>query len=167
MGKFFNGLLLGLLLGVAAYWFVEKKARQNPEAEKRYEESAARARESSSDTAHQLSAAFKAKLETLKLNSDSVKDELARSGKIVRSKTPDIGEQVQDAATDARIVAAIKAKYVADSDISAWQISVESDQGHVTLSGTVSSPEYIGKAVAVALDTDGVRGVTYNLEVKK
>ncbi len=113
-----------------------------------------------------MSAAFKAKLETLKLNSDSVKDELARSGKIVRRKTPDIGEQVQDAATDARIVAAIKAKYVADSDISAWKISVECDQGHVILSGTVSSPEYIGKAVAVALETDGVRDVTYNLEVK-
>jgi hypothetical protein len=166
MSKFLNGLLIGLILGVAGYWFVEKKARQNPEAEKRYEESAARARESSSETAHQLSDAFKAKLETLNLNADNIKDELARTGKVVRRKAQDIGERVQDTASDARIVTDIKAKYVADSDISAWKISVACDQGHVTLSGTVSAPESIGKAVALALETDGVRDVTYNLEVK-
>jgi len=36
----------------------------------------------------------------------------------------------------------------------------------VTLSGTVSSPDDIGKAVALALDADGVRDVTSTLEVK-
>ena len=71
-----------------------------------------------------------------------------------------------DAASDARAVTEIKAKYAEDSTLSVWKISVACDQGHVTLSGTVSSPEDIGKAVALALDADGVHDVTSKLEVK-
>jgi osmotically-inducible protein OsmY len=100
------------------------------------------------------------------LRSDQIKDELARTGKIVRRKAHDIGEQVADAAVDARIVTAIKAKYTADSDLSVWKISVSSDQGHVTLSGTVSAEQNIGEAVALALETDGVHDVTSTLTVK-
>ena len=74
--------------------------------------------------------------------------------------------RLANAAADARIVAAIKAKYAADSDLSVWRISVSSDQGHVTLSGTVSAEENIGKAVALALEADGVRDVTSTLAVK-
>jgi osmotically-inducible protein OsmY len=36
----------------------------------------------------------------------------------------------------------------------------------VTLSGTVSAEENIGKAVALALEADGVRDVTSTLAVK-
>ncbi|MEI9960704.1 MAG: BON domain-containing protein [Limisphaerales bacterium] len=91
---------------------------------------------------------------------------MPRTGKVVRSKTQDIGEKVADAASDARAVTEIKAKYVADPTLSAWNISVGCSQGRVTLSGTVSSPDDIGKAVALALDADGVRDVTSTLEVK-
>jgi osmotically-inducible protein OsmY len=166
MSKFFNAVLLGIIVGVAAYWFVEKKARQHPEAEQRYEQSAARAREAGTETAHQLSDAFKAKLETLNLGTEEIKDELARTGRIVRRRAQDLGEQVKDAAVDARIVATIKAKYLADGELSAWKISVACDQGHVTLSGIVSAPENIGKAVALALETEGVRDVTSSLNVR-
>ena len=166
MSKFLNDLLLGIILGVVAYWFIEKKARQNPEAERRFEESAARARESGSETAHELSDAFKAKLDTLNLGTNAITDELARSGKIFRRKAEDLGDRVQDAAADARIVTAIKAKYLADSELSVWKISVQSDQGHVTLTGSVSQPQQVGKAVALALETDGVRDVTSNLQIK-
>jgi len=61
---------------------------------------------------------------------------------------------------------AIKAKYAADSTLSAWDISVSCDQGHVKLGGTVSSPDDIGRAMAIALDADGVRDVTSTLAVK-
>ena len=166
MKTFFNGLVIGMILGAAAYWFLAKKAGQNPEAESRYEDSAARAKASTKETVQHLSDAFRAKLETLHLRTEDITDELARTGKIVRRRAQDINEQFKDAAVDARIVASIKAKFLADSDLSVWKISVASDQGHVTLSGTVSAPEYIGKAVAQALETDGVRDVTSSLEVK-
>ncbi len=166
MRTFFNGLIFGVILGAAGYWFIEKKAREHPEAEQRAEAAAAQAQSSAGEAGRHLSDAFKAKLETLDLRSDQIKDELARTGKIVRRKAHDLGDQVADAATDARIVTAIKAKYAANADLSVWSISVSSDQGRVALSGTVSAEEYIGEAVALALETDGVRDVTSTLTVK-
>jgi osmotically-inducible protein OsmY len=84
----------------------------------------------------------------------------------VRRKASDLGTKIADASADARIVTVIKAKYAEDKDLSVWKISVSCDHGHVSLSGTVSVPEDIGKAVALALETDGVSDVTYTLDVK-
>ena len=67
---------------------------------------------------------------------------------------------------DARAVTEIKAKYAVDATLSAWNISVGCAQGHVTLSGTVSSADDIGRAIAIALDADGVRDVDSSLTVK-
>ena len=166
MKSFFNGLLLGLILGAAGYWFIQHKAREHPEAEQRAESAAVQAQSSAGETAHHLSEALKAKLETLDLRAGQIKEELARTGKIVRRKAHDLGEQVSDAAADARIVTTIKTRYAADANLSVWKISVSSDQGHVTLSGTVSAEENIGEAVAVALEVDGVHDVTSTLAVK-
>jgi osmotically-inducible protein OsmY len=166
MSKFFNGLIIGIILGAVGYWYAQTKIQQHPEAEQRYENSAAQAHASASDTAGHLSDAFKAKLEALDLRSDQIKDELARTGKIVRTKTHDLGEKVADTTADARIEAAIKASYVADPKLSVWQISVSCTQGHVTLAGTVSAPEDVGRAVALAMDVDGVRDVISTLQIK-
>lgn len=166
MRGFFNGLVLGIVLGAAGYWYFQVKAREHPEAEQRYQASADQAKSSASQTAGNLSDAFKAKLDTLDLRTDQIKDELARTGKVVRRKAYDIGEDVANATADARIVAAIKAKYTVDANLSVWQISVSCSQGHVTLSGTVSAPDDIGRAMALALDTDGVRDVVSTIQVK-
>jgi type II secretory pathway pseudopilin PulG len=166
MRKFFNGLVVGVILGAVGYWFVESKSRQHPEAEQRFEASAAKAQDSAVETAGHFSDALKAKLDALDLRSDQIKDELARTGKVVRRKAQDIGAAVADGAVDARIVTAIKAKFAVDPDLSVWQISVSSTEGDVTLSGTVPSPGDIGKAMALALETDGVRTVVSTLLVK-
>lgn len=164
--KFFNGLIFGIVIGAVGFWFFQKKAQQHPETEKRYEDSAARAGAAASDAAHDLSDAFKAKLATLDLRGDQVKDEMARSGKIVRRKAHEIAGQVADATADARAVAAIKAKYAADPDLSVWSISVSCHEGHVALSGTAPTPEGVGKAVALALEAEGVEDVTSTLVIK-
>ncbi|MGA2245968.1 MAG: BON domain-containing protein [Verrucomicrobiota bacterium] len=166
MRGFFNGLLLGIILGAVGYWFIRKEAAEHPEAQARYEQSAAQLRTNAVDAAHNLSDATRAKLDTLDLRSDQIKEELAKGGQIFRRKAQDIGDQAADAASDARAVAEIKAKYAADSTLSAWDISVACSQGHVKLSGTVSSPEDIGRAVAIALEADGVRDATSTLTVK-
>ena len=166
MRGFFNGLILGIVLGAVGFWFVQKKAAEHPEAQQHYKEAAATAFTNASTAASNMSDALKAKLDTFDLHADKIKDELARTGKVVRSKAQDLGGKVADAASDARAVAEIKAKYVADSTLSAWDISVGCSQGHVTLSGTVSSPDDIGRAVAIALDADGVLDVTSTLVVK-
>ncbi|HZL12872.1 MAG TPA: BON domain-containing protein, partial [Verrucomicrobiae bacterium] len=166
MRGFFNGLVIGIILGAVGFWFVQKKAREHPEAQQRYEQSTAQLRTNAAEVAENMSAALRAKLDTLDLHTDKIKDELARTGKIFRSKTQGASEKVADAASDARAVTEIKAKYAEDSTLSAWKISVGCHQGHVMLFGAVSSPEDIGKAVALALDADGVHDVTSKLEVK-
>ena len=50
MKSFFNGLLLGIILGAAGYWFVQNKAREHPEAEQRAETAAAQAQSSAGET---------------------------------------------------------------------------------------------------------------------
>jgi len=164
--RFLRGLLVGIILGAVGYWFVQEKARQHPETEQRVKDSAAKAGAAASEAAHNFSDAFKAELDTLDLRPDQIKDEMARTGKIVRRKAHEIAGQVADATADARIVTEIKAKYAADSDLSVWSISVSSSDGRVTLSGTVPTPEGVGKAVALALEVKGVVDVTSTLEIK-
>jgi hypothetical protein len=166
MRGFFNGLIIGVILGAVGYWFVEKRSLEHPVAEQHSETAASQAPAPPDETGSHLSDAFKAKLDALDLRTDEIKDELARTGKIIRRKATDFGGEVADATADARIVAAIKASYAVDPNLSVWKISVSSSQGHVTLSGTVSAPEDIGRAVALALGTDGVRDVVSTIEVR-
>jgi osmotically-inducible protein OsmY len=80
----------------------------------------------------------------------------------VRARARAAGETINDL----RIVATIKAKYVLDRDLSATDIRVRSKSGQVTLDGTVSDPAFVGKATALALDTEGVSNVTAQLTVQ-
>jgi osmotically-inducible protein OsmY len=166
MRGLFNGLVLGIILGAVGFWFIQKKANEHPEAQQHYEQSISDAGAAASEAASNFSDAMKAKLETLNLQPGDIKDELVKTGQVIRRKAHDIGDAAADAASDARAVTEIKAKYAGDSTLSVWKISVSCNQGHVTLSGSVSSPDDIGKAVALALDADGVRDVTSTLQVK-
>ena len=97
-----------------------------------------------------------------RFNRDDIKRELEQTGQVVRAKTQKAGEKI----ADARITAMVKAKYVLDRELSAWDISVDTQDGTVTLMGTVSSADLVAKATAIALDTDGVHNVTAKLVVK-
>jgi hyperosmotically inducible periplasmic protein len=166
MRGFFNGLIIGIILGAVGFWYVQKKAQEHPEAQERYREAMTNTEAKASETAANFSDAMSAKLDTLDLHTDEIKSELKHSGEIIRRKAVDIGDQATDAASDARAIAAIKAKYVADPNLSVWKISVSCSHGHVTLDGTVSSADDIGRAVALALDADGVRDVISTLKVQ-
>jgi osmotically-inducible protein OsmY len=166
MRAFFNGLILGIVFGALAYWYVQKKAAEHPEAQQRYEQAASQTASNATTTAESITDALRAKLDTLDLNSDQIKDELSRTGQVIRRKAQDIGDAAADAASDARAITEIKAKYAKDPSLSVWKISVSCSQGHVKLSGTVKSPDDIGKAIALALDADGVRDVTSTIQVQ-
>jgi osmotically-inducible protein OsmY len=109
---------------------------------------------SASDTLNQ-------KIRDWHLTPEDIRADLAKSGEVVRQNATRAGEKF----SDARIISVIKAKYVLDRELSANDIEVRSDNGRVTLTGTVSSPEMVGKAVAHALDTDGVHHVVARLQV--
>jgi hypothetical protein len=108
--------------------------------------------------------AIQEKLRVLDLRTNDFKDELARTGQIVRRKARAAGQAVADATADARTTAAIKAKLV--TNLSSLGISVNTTDGIVTLSGAVSSTEDISKAMLLAMDTEGVREVISTLQLK-
>ena len=75
------------------------------------------------------------------------------------TRTP--GEQVDDAA----ITAAVKAKLAADGDINPFNIDVDTNEGVVTLQGTVAKDEARDKAERLARETDGVQRVINLIKV--
>jgi len=114
------------------------------------------------DTANSLKDSVAGKLAEWHLTGDDIKEDLAKAGQVVRSKARIAGDKI----SDARIVTVIKAKFVLDRDFSALDINVDCRDGEVTLRGTVASYALIGRAVALALDTEGVRTVVAKLTVE-
>lgn len=105
------------------------------------------------------------KIHDLKLDPQDVKDELARTGQVVRRKAQQAGQAIADATADSRATATLKAKILVSRDLSSHDISVSTTAGVVTLSGTVASAEDISRAILLALETDGVREVVSKLSV--
>jgi len=110
--------------------------------------------------------AVQEKLRVFDLRPQDVKDELAKTGQVVRRKAKEAGQAIADATADARITTAIKGKLVANRDLSALSISVNTTAGVVTLSGTVPTTDDISKAMLMAMEVDGVKEVVSTLQVK-
>lgn len=155
------GLLMGAMVGAGTIWYLTVMKAENRTIAK-----AEKARESLQASGEQAKQALANRLEALELRAEDIQKELAEKGSVVRRKARDIGEAAADTAIDARATATIKAKLAADPELSALRIAVATTAGLVTLSGTVASPELIGKAMALALETDGVREVVSTLQVK-
>jgi len=155
--KTFLVLVFGVALGAAGVWFYSTY-RNDPRlqsAGQKVEDAAKTTRDAAQD-----------KLRELHLRPEDIKDELARTGKVVRRGASEAGQAIADATADARTTTAIKGKLLASRDLSALSISVNTTAGVVTLSGFVSSSEHIGKAILLARETDGVREVISTLQVK-
>lgn len=106
-----------------------------------------------------------AKIVEWHLTPEEIKAEFERTGRVVRSKADAAVAKSGAALGQARIVGVIKSKLVADPRLSARAITVEAAQGTVTLTGTVPSAELVGRAVSLALDTEGVTEVVSLLAI--
>ncbi len=149
-------LLIGAILGAVGWRYYQRT--QNPTIGQRVEAVADKTREAAGDAKD----AVAGKAEDWKLSPENIKDELSRTGKVVRSKAKVVGERMDDA----RIVAVIKGKYVVESNLSALAITVECRDGAVKLTGSATSPESISRAIRLALETNGVHNVVSQLVVK-
>jgi|SRR5437667_10526406 len=97
----------------------------------------------------------------------NLKQDLAHSTEAVEEKAKKAGAAIADATTNARVTAAVKARLSKELGLSALtEISVDTTDGLVTLSGSVSSREEINRAVKVAAETEGVQKVISTLQVK-
>lgn len=72
------------------------------------------------------------------------------------------GEYIDDAA----ITTKVKSEMIADKEVSAHEINVNTNRGIVHLTGTVQSRAEANKAASIARKVAGVRGVENNIEVK-
>ncbi|HXQ81762.1 MAG TPA: BON domain-containing protein [Opitutaceae bacterium] len=144
--KFLIILALGFALGI----YVDRyQLRQPEDAKHAANESLASARDG-----------FDEKMRQWRLTPDDIRQDLAHTGEVARTQAHAVREKI----SDARIVAVVKAKYILDRDLSACDIKVSAHDGLVALGGAVGSPELVGRAVALAMDTDGVSGVESKLE---
>lgn len=168
MKTFTTGLLVGIVLGVGGLWAFEnmRAEGQMQQAKQTVEQGIAQAGDALADTAHDMKVSAQAKLAVLELATRDIRKELEESGQVVRRRARQARATATDAAADALVTAKIEAKYAADAELSAISISVDTTNGRVTLSGTVSSLDQIGKAIMLALETDGAREVVSTLQVE-
>jgi osmotically-inducible protein OsmY len=142
-------LLIGAVLGAVGWRYYQRT--QNPTMGQRVEHLADKTRD-----------AVAGKAEDLKLTPENIKEEVAKTGRVGRSKARIVGDRIGDA----RIVTVIKGKYVVDANLSALAINVDCRDGAVKLTGSATSPENIGRAVTLALATSGVHDVVSQLVIK-
>lgn len=124
------------------------------------------AAEKTKDMAVEAKDAVADKLAEWKLTPSDIKADLQKGGRIVRDKSAAAGARTGVMFDNAKIVTVINAKLVGDSKLSAIKINVDANQGVVTLKGTVKSPDLIGRAIALALDTNDVMQVISLLTVE-
>lgn len=145
--KAFVSFLVGVLVGVAGHWFFTQGRSQPIVAST--EESVKNAGQSLKDT----------------FDTEKIKDELSRTGQVIREKARQAGSAISDAAANARTTTTIKAKLLKEPNISSLKIDVDTTDGVVTLSGKVASHDQIARAMSLALETEGVHKVVSSLQV--
>lgn len=75
-------------------------------------------------------------------------------------------QKASNAADDAAITAKVKAAILAEPGLKSLQISVDTKDQTVTLSGNVSSDQMRDRAKQIAMSTEGVKNVVDNLSIK-
>lgn len=91
--------------------------------------------------------------------------EVKEEGREAADKAGEVANRAGAAITDAAITSAVKAKFLADTTVKGLKIDVDTSGGMVTLNGTVSSRAEADRAMNLARNTEGVKGVHSNLKV--
>jgi hyperosmotically inducible protein len=150
-------LVIGLIVGGTAVWFYGTTRGQA---------TVRTTGEHIDSTTKTARDAIQERLRAWDLRPEDVKEDLARTGQVIRDRARQASQAIADGTADARITGAIKAKLLANKDTSALNISVNTTSGVVTLSGPVNSTEEISKAMVIAMDTEGVRRVISTMQVR-
>jgi hyperosmotically inducible periplasmic protein len=92
---------------------------------------------------------------TTKNTGVALKEGATEAGQQVAHKAGDAGKKIEDAS----ITSAIKMRFANDELVSASNINVDTNNGHVTLNGTVSNQAEDTRAVEIGSSVDGVKSV--------
>jgi osmotically-inducible protein OsmY len=151
MKRMLFSFLVGVAAGALGHWYLQQEEGKRAMAE---------ARETVSLGAE------KAK-DALLLGVDEIKEELSRTGKVIRDKRKSIGHSGTNAApaNTTATAAQVQARLAADRSLAGHSIHVEVNNSVVTLSGDVTSYAQIDRAMKLALETDDVQKVVSLLRV--
>jgi hypothetical protein len=146
--------IVGIAVGAFGHWFfTTKQGRDNLEqVREEMSTGASKVKQSVQDAVNDI-------------NTDDIKEELKKTGTVIREKAKAAGRAIADVTADTRIVAAVKSKFATEANVSALNIKVDSTDGLVTLSGTAKSPDEVAKAVQIALNTEGVHKVVSTIQI--
>ena len=154
MKRMFFSFLFGIAVGAGGYWYSQQDAGKAQ---------IERARAQVVSNANQVASSIKDKLN--EINVEDIKEELARTGTVIREKAKVAGQSIAGATANARITATVKTKLIGEPGLSAFNINVDTTDGLVTLSGKVNSDDQVARAINLALETDGVHKVVSTLQV--
>ena len=135
--------LIGVVAGAGGFWFFQQGKSRNRYAE---------AKDRITYTAWKVG-------KSLKEFTDEIKQELSRSGEIVREKTGAVGTAISGAS----VTAHLKGKYLLEPGLRS--VSVDTTDSVVSLGGEVRTHEDIARAMKIALETDGVTKVVSKIQV--
>jgi osmotically-inducible protein OsmY len=93
-------------------------------------------------------------------------DKARQTGAAIGEKVATSAAQAEQALGDAALTAKIKSKMALDDTVKALSIDVDTSDGVVTVSGTVSSQLERSRAVQLAQETVGVKTVYDHLIIK-
>jgi osmotically-inducible protein OsmY len=93
-------------------------------------------------------------------------DATVDAGKVAANKVAEVATATGEAVSDGWITTKLKAKFADEVVLNGSDITVDTKEHAVTLSGLVSSPQAKTRAVEIANGTEGVRLVVNHLVVK-
>jgi osmotically-inducible protein OsmY len=115
-----------------------------------------------SDMAHDVSA----RITEWKLSTNDIQTDINAKRDIVRTKT-NAGAPTGNIDKSA-LKSAVESRVHGDSQLAPFKLDVEIDhQTEVVLTGKARTADEIGRAIAVALDTEGVTKVTSKIKLDK
>jgi len=174
MFRFLFRLLLVVVVLVALLWIFRGSLlgpdhrAERAAAEARAREAGGAVREGAREAGEGLRAAgdrVRDGLADVDFDAARIGEELKRAGRVVRRKAVQVGQGIEEATRDGRTTARIEARYALDPTLKARKIDVDTEDGRVTLSGQVESPEEVARAMRMALEEESVREVTAALQV--
>jgi len=99
-------------------------------------------------------------------STETVGEKIDRTTENINKEANDTSKKTEEVLDDTAITAKVKAAILAEPNLKSLQINVETDNGNVTLSGSVDSQEQLTRVQQLISSLAGVKGISNNLVVK-
>lgn len=139
------------------------KVDQNfDQAGKNFEQAGQQIKEGAQQAGEQIKEGAQQAGEQIQQGAQQAGDAIQRGAEQVQRE---VGPEVQEVLDDATVTAKVKAKLIADPEVTALHIDVDTVDGVVTLNGKVASADQKAEAEKLASHTEGVKKINNLIQV--